>query len=71
MTHATDPKDEVSFEALARALAQFRKGETDLGSAARDAGLEEWAFLEEAQALPEPTAAGAHSDLPVFIRDKR
>jgi hypothetical protein len=58
--------------ALARALAQYRRGEQDLRSAARSAGVEEWDFLEAAQSLPDPVAPSARDDdLPVFIRDRR
>ena len=65
------PEDTAAFAALSRALAHYKRGEQDLRSAADEAGLPEWRFLEEAHALPDPIAAGMDAGLPTFIRDRR
>lgn len=71
MARATDLAERSSFKALSEALMLYQRGEADLGTAAAEAGLEEWDLLEEAQSLPDPIAKGLGTDLPVFIRDRR
>lgn len=68
-----DGAERAAFNALAAALDHYRRGEADLKSAAEEAGLEEWDFLETAQALPDPVAPakGLGPDLPTFIRERR
>jgi hypothetical protein len=71
MARVNHPSERSAFEALTEALDHYKRGEADLRTAAQQAGLEEFAFLEEAQALPDPVAKGLGNDLPVFIRDRK
>ncbi|MBW3582377.1 MAG: UPF0175 family protein [Euryarchaeota archaeon] len=67
-THRVDDPNRIT--ALDRALMLYRRGRADVEEAAQLAGLEEWAFLEEAKAVPPTIQELDDHGLQPFIRPR-